>query len=497
MPNKYIFIGGLHRSGTSLIHELLCSHPDISGFSKTDVPENEGQHLQTVYKPALAYGGPGHFCLNKNSYMNETDPLATQSNAKILYTQWKPHWDTNKTYLIEKSPPNLVRTRFLQSLFPTSRYIIVLRHPIAVAYATKKWTPKTSIAKLIDNALSCFEQFSRDLPYLQNVHIIHYENFVKQPQESLDKITSWLGLDSITINQVVHTDVNQKYFDIYKREKNVFFQNPFKHLKHISKRYENRLNKFGYSALDLNTVKAFEKDKTLQIQNNIKQFLKPYNHVNIHIPQLNLIYISISKTGISSIRSIFLKKVGATYNKKNYKTIHGKVADIFQYISIKKVSKQQDTYKFSIVRNPFDRLVSCYKNKILDEEYLPIQKGYDSLFYKDMSFEEFAKGVCQLPDMLSDRHFRSQYSYLFYKGELIVDFLGKFENIDEDFDVIKKKYDLGELPHINKSSTKSNYRDYYTPELVQLVYNRYKNDVEKFNYLKEYQELKEYSENLI
>ena len=34
--------------------------------------------------------------------------------------------------LVEKSPPNLVRTRFLQALFPDARQIVVTRHPIAV-----------------------------------------------------------------------------------------------------------------------------------------------------------------------------------------------------------------------------------------------------------------------------------------------------------------------------------------------------------------------------
>lgn len=257
MSHKFIFIGGLHRSGTSLIHELLSSHPEISGFSNTGVPENEGQHLQTVFKPAIAYGGPGHFCLNKNSFMEGTDPLATLYNAEKLFNEWKTHWDMQKDYLIEKSPPNLVRTRFLQALFPKSHYIIVLRHPIAIAYATKKWRKRTSIANLINNALSCFEQFSKDMPYLKNVHVIHYENFIKQPQESLDKITTWLGLEGIKVNQVVHSDINKKYFDLYKKEINSLFQNPFSNLKQIPKHYEKRLNKFGYSAIELDIIKPF------------------------------------------------------------------------------------------------------------------------------------------------------------------------------------------------------------------------------------------------
>jgi len=225
---------------------------------------------------------------------------------------------------------------------------------------------------------------------------------------------------------------------------------------------------------------------------NIRFFLQPHQEVNIYIPQLNLIYISISKTGISSIRSMFLDKVGIKYDDKEYDTIHIEVKKAFKYISKSKIVDNNKAFKFSVVRNPFDRLVSCYKNKILEEEYLPMQSGYGGIFYKGMPFDKFVLSICKIPDIFSDRHFKSQYSYLYYKDNLIVDYLGKFENLDTDLAIIIDKYELGDIPHINKSKVKSDYKDFYTSELVEHVYNRYKNDIEKFNYVSEYEKLKEY-----
>jgi hypothetical protein len=46
---RLVFIGGLHRSGTSIVHRCLSDHPDVSGFQSTGVWEDEGQHLQSVY----------------------------------------------------------------------------------------------------------------------------------------------------------------------------------------------------------------------------------------------------------------------------------------------------------------------------------------------------------------------------------------------------------------------------------------------------------------
>lgn len=161
LNHKFIFMGGLHRSGTSLLHKILKTHPLISGFSHTGVPEDEGQHLQSVFLNAKVFGGPGYFALNSASHMTETHPLATSKNARILYSEWGQYWDLEKTYLIEKSPPNIVRTRFLQALFPNSHFITLFRHPIAVAMATKKWAD-CSIYDLIEHSLIAYEKFLDD-----------------------------------------------------------------------------------------------------------------------------------------------------------------------------------------------------------------------------------------------------------------------------------------------------------------------------------------------
>ena len=106
---NFIFLAGHHRSGTSLLHEIIREHPLVSGFSQTGAPEDEGQHLQTIYNPAKAHGGPGKYIFDKRSYINEHHQLATEKSAKAILEQWKPYYDTSCSYLIEKSPPNLIR----------------------------------------------------------------------------------------------------------------------------------------------------------------------------------------------------------------------------------------------------------------------------------------------------------------------------------------------------------------------------------------------------
>jgi hypothetical protein len=55
-PNRFVFIGGLHRSGTPLVADLLGSHPSLSGLRNTGCPMNEGMYLQDVLPPEGRYG---------------------------------------------------------------------------------------------------------------------------------------------------------------------------------------------------------------------------------------------------------------------------------------------------------------------------------------------------------------------------------------------------------------------------------------------------------
>ena len=81
---RFVFIGGLHRSGTSLVHEILKAHHEVSGFTNTGAPEDEGQHLQSVYAPSSAHGTFGTFGFDPDAHLTEESPLATPQSATLL-----------------------------------------------------------------------------------------------------------------------------------------------------------------------------------------------------------------------------------------------------------------------------------------------------------------------------------------------------------------------------------------------------------------------------
>lgn len=188
-----VFLTGLHRSGTSPLYRLLSSHPEISGFAGTGVPEDEGQHLQGVVPPAKAYGGPGRFAFDPASYLDESSPLATAGNALAIWDAWRPWWDTQKPVLLEKSPPTLVRLRFFRALFPKSRAVVLVRHPMAVAKATQKWSG-TTLAELILHWCVAHERFLADRSHLdRQVHVVRYEDCVRDTAQVIKEVLSFLG----------------------------------------------------------------------------------------------------------------------------------------------------------------------------------------------------------------------------------------------------------------------------------------------------------------
>lgn len=194
--------------------------------------------------------------------------------------------------------------------------------------------------------------------------------------------------------------------------------------------------------------------------------------------QKEIIYIVNSKVAQTSITNTCGTKI-----KEAYRGIKDPNLGIKKYGLN---SHEKKMFTFSFVRNPFERLYSCHKSKLIADrskykrEILDFDYYLLGIFRKDPGFEKFAKTVCKIPDRISDRHFKSQ-SFLLYKNRMKKpDYVGKYENLSNDFEPIRVKYGLENLPHLNSSEQgqKENWMDFYTPELVELVAKRYKTDLE-------------------
>lgn len=195
-----IFLGGVHRSGTSQLHDLLRDHPDLYGLQETGKPMDEGQHCQSVIPTDEVFGGPGRFAFSPDCSMTEKHPLATVDTGRMIWSDWHRYVNTPATRFVEKSPPNIVRTRFIQAIFPGSQQIVILRHPIIVAFATVKRWPTVwngNWMPYAENAILAYERLLADRAAVKNLLIVRYEDLLMDESAIMNSIWQFLDLKPI------------------------------------------------------------------------------------------------------------------------------------------------------------------------------------------------------------------------------------------------------------------------------------------------------------
>ncbi len=192
-------------------------------------------------------------------------------------------------------------------------------------------------------------------------------------------------------------------------------------------------------------------------------------------------FVHIQKTGGISVSSI-LGEIQGSINTN-------------QHDFISNLNHPENYFKFSFVRNPFDRLLSWYNMGVLNNKNHKIT-GYTNDFWKYLlensndfsSFLRCTDIVLEKCDHLIEPYNKSiSFNQLDYisdiKGAVAVDFIGRFENIQDDFGEITKMLNINnkKLPLLN-SFPHSDYRSYYNSKDVDYVSLLYKRDIEYFNY---------------
>lgn len=208
--HSYLFVCGLHRSGTSALHEILKLHPMITGFSDTGKPKDEGQHLQSVIGKDGDFGGPGVFCHHPEAHMTEADVSTYRERLPELIASWEQLWAPERPVRIEKSPPNLIRSRFLQAVFDDARFVFIVRHPLAVARATRKWS-YDSEEKLFRHWLQGHRVMLEDAPYIRQSCCVRYEDLVADLNGALAPVWRMAGVPALTIDASNFSDHNPNY----------------------------------------------------------------------------------------------------------------------------------------------------------------------------------------------------------------------------------------------------------------------------------------------
>ena len=224
--------------------------------------------------------------------------------------------------------------------------------------------------------------------------------------------------------------------------------------------------------------------------------------INISL-RYRYVYVDNPKTGCSSLKSALVElEVRDTQPELDYydwRIFHNRGKSPLRRITDLPTGAPlgylyREGYQFiTFVRNPYTRVLSCYRDKILKNDplkatILRLLGHAEPSLDIPVSFEQFVKAIAGQTDYEMNVHWRPQTSQTLYEI-LDYSFVGRFERYQEDFAALFAHLGIPEAErppsrHLNRTreGAQEGCAAYYTPGIQELVHRRYRKDFENFGY---------------
>ena len=195
-----VFLVGFPRSGTTLLDQIMTSHPDIAVAEENPAVVNMIQHLVNSYGGSSQHNA----LLAYNAYPAAMPKLTADDIAEMREKFWAEHGGTpQKPVFVDKLPLNILHAGIIRRVFPKAKFILALRHPcdsVLSCYmqdfhlnsAMARFLDIKDSAKFYDESFTVWEHYNKTLKL--HVHTIRYEDVVADFQPTVAKLLELLGV---------------------------------------------------------------------------------------------------------------------------------------------------------------------------------------------------------------------------------------------------------------------------------------------------------------
>lgn len=202
----------------------------------------------------------------------------------------------------------------------------------------------------------------------------------------------------------------------------------------------------------------------------------------------NFIFVHINRTAGSSIEFQLNRQIPTIFLSEFESEVGYDRAQHYNVLEYRQIlgCRYEDYFSFSVIRNPWDRMLSCFKFYYRKSQETEIYEQFNRWLDKRFDFNGLRYDFKTLmrPNHFKDmRLFEPCVDWL--NGG--VDFIARFETLDNDWRVIASKLNLEKpnklLPVKNESRHRHrDYRKYYMSKSVELIEIAFKRDIEICGY---------------
>ena len=185
-----IFVVGMIRSGTSLVEQILCSHPLVFGAGELDNVFNIANSMVNEFDQKTSYPE----CMSSLSQESITA-------AATKYLEYTSELSSGSKNVVDKMPHNFLNLGLIEILFPNARIIHCMRQPMDTCLSCyfQDFGGRHPYTKDLSNLGAYYKQYQDLMQHWKSVLSIefleiNYENLVKDPEKSSRQMIDFCGL---------------------------------------------------------------------------------------------------------------------------------------------------------------------------------------------------------------------------------------------------------------------------------------------------------------